>query len=293
VVGVWVADLFLPAFRIDGSLPVRLLAGAAVAGIAFAVGAALVVAIGGALSVFLLRGTFRQARVADSFDETIDPAEPAVDAVPAPRPSRVTTFLVAFAMNVAIPAITIPAAFSVATWACRLVGAPVEMSGGWAAYLTAGLVATAVAEVAYAALAPPGERAKVRAWLVGRLTYAGLVVALWLAVEMVAGVRLAAPDGRPVLVDVLVLAAMFGSLRFVLPGRVGLVTQAPLNLLVLWVLAWLTGWLTSSLEFSGGWPLVLTAVAVTAVTLPAHLMAPPADPSNAVRPMRAAADTRP
>nr|MDT0662994.1 hypothetical protein [Micromonospora sp. DSM 115978] len=287
VFGVWVADVFVPVFRIDGSLPVRLLTGAAVAGIAFAVGAALVLAFGAAFSAFLLRDTFRQVRAADPFEDDGTPVT--VEPVPAPRPSPVTAFVIALGMSVAIPAVAIPVAFAVATWTCRLVGAPVEMSGGWAAYLAAGLVATAVADVVRSVLRPPAERTKARAWGVGRLTYVGLVAVLCLAVEFVAGVRLAPPEYRSVLVHVFVLAAMFGSLRGILPGRVGLVSQAPFNLLVLWVLAWLTGWLDGRLEFAGWWPLTLTALAITAVTLPSQLLAPPSDPSSAVRPMETGA----
>jgi hypothetical protein len=287
--GVWVADLFVPVFRIDGSLAGRLLLGLTLAAFAFAATAALAMLFSIVLSGVLMVAATRDADLAAALAEE-DPAE-LDDLAPGrpgdpevrPAPSWVVTYLVGLGMNLLFPAVVSPAAFFFGVWVVRLVGAPVQMSGGWAAYLTAGLIASAVAEAARAGLVPPTRRTALRTWLAGRFGQLGLAVVLWLAIEFLDGVRLAPTDGRPVFAYALVLAVVFGELRIVLPGRVGLVAQAPANLLALWILAWLTGWMTSPLELDGWVPLVLVAVAVTAVTLPAALLTPTRDLPSFVR----------
>lgn len=274
VLGVWVADLVVPGFRIDGSLTVQLLIGGVIGAISFGATTAMVILL--AIPASVIMSVLAHARPA------AEPAGGDADGTPAAAEAYpLFVKLWAGALHVAGIFLITPLAFFLAIRACRVVGMPVEMSGGWAAYLTVGLVASAVWTVVRGTLVPPAKRAERRRWVAARIAYLAMALVLWLAVRYIDGVHLAPTVDRSEIVDILVLAAVLCSMQLAASGKWSALTQVPLDVLAVWVLAWIGAWLANPLEFSGAGTLVLTAVAITAVTLPLWLLAPPSRSSQA------------
>jgi hypothetical protein len=256
--GGWVADLYVPGFHIDGSLTLRLVVGGVIAGLSAVAAVGAMLALFVPLSGFMMIGGTR--RMGERGPELVPhPVGKAVGAV--------ILFLVTL--------VVVPVAAFLAVRACEVVGLPVELTGGWQVYFTFGLVLAGVRACAQALLAPRIRNRRVRPWVAGRLAFVACVAVLWLAVELTGAVRLDPPSGRLLLVDVLVLAAMLDTLRFTVGERWGMVAQAPFDVVAMGVLAWSSGQLVTHLEFSGPWALVLTAVVLTAVTMPLRLLSPP------------------
>lgn len=300
VLAGWVADLLVPGFRIDGSVTSRLVVGAVVATISFlalaamALVAGFVVAFVGAGLVALFgaikalmgprRIRPRRRRLSmphEGFDDlgNEDFRDEASPTTTKPRWHPAVTVLVRAGWVGMTIAIT-PLAFFLGVRACQVVGAPVEVSGGWAVFLAAGLVVSGVGSAVRAWLVPPTEGSRLRRWAAARVTSVAVAAVLWLAVAYVDGIQLAPADGHPAVVDVLVLAAILDLLRTEGPGLWGAAVQGALNVLALWFVAWVSVSLASRLEFSGPLPLVLTALVITAVTLPQRLLPPAATPPS-------------
>jgi len=267
----WVADLYVPGFHIDGSLNTRLIVGGVVAALSAAAGMATTLVLVLPISALMMIGATTRM--------LLDAEPPKAKLVPHPVAKALGSAVI-FAL---FTAVILPLSSFLAVRACRVVGMPVELTGGWPAYFTVGLVLYAVRISAQSLLAPRITNKRVRPWVAARLALLACVVVLWLAVELTDSVHLGAPTGRHVLFDILVLAAMLDALRFTVSDRWGTVTQAPVDVVAVWVLAWSSGWLVNPLEFSGPWPLVLTAVALTALTLPLRLLSPPSSRLDQVK----------
>ncbi|MEV6631159.1 hypothetical protein AB0M54_10445 [Actinoplanes sp. NPDC051470] len=275
--GVWVADVFVPGFRVEGSGWGRLFLGGAVAVVMVGVAVALIVP----LSVIV--GSMLMARVAVTMTWAPSPSppsppwsspslspEPVPVLVPRP-PGRVMTVLAGLIFAGAAVALVQPVAFKAGTWLVGRFGGPVELSGGWARWLAAGLVFSGVFGAVRGLLAPRRVEETASQWLAFLVSLVGAAGALWFAVEVLPGVRLTSGD-RPVVVNVLVLASVFIAMRVAIPG--GVLIQVAIDAIVLATLEWAGAWLTTPLEFSGwGW-LLLAALIVTVATSPARLLAP-------------------
>ena len=286
-VGMWVADVFVPAYRIDGPTWARLLAGGAVAVVVLAVAAAMILPLTLVIGTVWLAGASRGlARELEEDwpddwpDDPVDGEPP--PAPPPPRPpSAATTVLAGLLFAVAGVVVVMPVAFVAGVRVVGFFGGPVDLDGGWAVWLTAGLVFWAVFDAVRGLISParagkPGESAP-RRWLARQMSVLGVAAVLWLAVEALPGVRLAAGD-RPAPVDVLVLAAMIVALRVAIPGRAGVIVQVVVDVVVLGTVVWAGTWLARPLEFDGWWPMALVAVAVTAILHPVRLIAPAPPP---------------
>lgn len=292
VVAGWVADLLVPGFRLDGSLAVRLAVGGAVVGATsliwmglFLVAAIVVAAVFAGLTALIRwlvnpRGSrrTRSGRWARPFDRADGQADGGASGESAtrkdkrPRHPAVNALLRAFYL--ALMVAVVPVGFFLAVLVLRFVGLGVEVSGGWTVYLAAGLVVVGVDSAVTRSLRPPTERNRLRPWVGSHITFVVVTAVLWLAVEYADGVHLISPGSHPVVVDVLVMAAVVHALRNDNDGLWGAAVQAPLDVLALGFVAWLGTWLVSSLEFSGVLPLVLTAVVITVTTLPARRLFP-------------------
>lgn len=262
--GVWVADVFVPGFRVEGSGWGRLFLGGAVAVVMLGVAVALIVP----LSVIV--GSMLMTRV--SVTMAWEPSSPSPEPVVVPRPpGPVMTVLAGLIFAGAAVALVQPVAFKAGTWLVGRLGGPVELSGGWARWLAAGLVFWGVFGAVRGLLAPRRVEETASQWLAFLVSLIGAAGALWFVVEVLPGVRLVSTD-RPVLVDVLVLASVFIAVRVAIPG--GVLIQVAVDAIVLATLEWAGAWLTTPLEFSGwGW-LLLAALIVTVATSPARLLTP-------------------
>lgn len=266
VFGAWVADQYVPGFRIDGSLGTRLIVGGVIAAVSAGAGLAITLGLLLPISALMTIGATVRRRPArpegGSRQAEIDP-HPVAKALGGVAIFGLLTFVVT------------PLSCFLAVRAGRVVGMPVELIGGWPAYFTVGVVLYAVRVNLQSSVAPRFTDHRVRPWLAGRLAVLAAIVVLWCAVKPGHGVHMGSSTGRHLLLDVLVLAAMLEGLRFTVGDRWGAVAQAPFDILAMWVLAWCSGLLVDPLHFSGPWPLVITAVALTALTLPLRLLSPP------------------
>jgi hypothetical protein len=259
VLGVWAADRYVPGLSIGGTTPVRLLVCGAVAAVSLVTGlllGILVAALGAwAAQVVTERVSGRQC----------DPA--------GPRP--LAGYLLAVGIHVVNIAAVLPVAFWAGTGVCRVAGAPIELSGGWASYLAVSLVSTGVWGAALLLRPPRAQLALLRRWAASRITYAAVAGVLWLATGYVDGVQLVRVSAEPAVAGVLVTAAALSQLRPEAGGRWGALGQGPVDVLAVWALSQLGDRLAGPLTFGGAGSLVLTALAITAVTLPVRLLADP------------------
>jgi hypothetical protein len=265
VFGAWVADLYIPGFHIDGSLGTRLAVGGVIAVLFTAACLVAVLALMVPISGLMMIGAVvRMERAISDDDLLFADGPPTVRTEPHP----VAKALGGIVLYAVLTALCMPLACFLAVRACRVVGMPVDLGGGFAGYFTVGLVLGAVQGGVYAFLTPKFRGKGVRPWVAGRLAFVAVVAVLWAAVELTGGVQ------SPV--EVLVLATMFLNVRFMAAEPWGVFAQAPADVVAMWVLVWSSALLVNPVEFHGPWPPVLAAVAITALTLPLRKLAPPA-----------------
>ncbi|WP_033337712.1 hypothetical protein [Catenuloplanes japonicus] len=257
VFAAWVTDLFVAGFAIDGSLRTRLLVGGAVAGFSMAATMVSALVVIAPLTPLMMIGARPRIR-AGSSQLVPHPVATALSAV-------VVFLLATFAVG--------PVAAFLAVRACRVVGMPVEVTGGWVAYFVVGLVMHSVWHFVHSSLAPSIKDNNVVPWVTQRLSFLACAAVLWLAVDVAGTADLASAGGPEPLFGILVLAVVLQALRFPVTTWWGAVTLLPTDILALWLLAWAAERLVSPLEFGGPWQLVATAAGLSALTLPLHLWA--------------------
>ncbi|MDP9797470.1 hypothetical protein J2S43_005982 [Catenuloplanes nepalensis] len=255
--GAWVADLYVPGFYIDGPLAARVALGCVLAVLTMAVSMGLTIAMLVPLAPLMMIGA--QTRIVPALDGD-EPLKSEVTAHPVVQAfGSVVIFML-------LTAVVTPLSFFLALQGCRLIGIPVGVTGGWPAYFTAALALTAVQASAQSLRPSCLHRRALRIWAVSLLTFLACAAVLWIVA------------GHHDLPGILLLAAMFISLRLTVPERWGVATQLPADIAAVYVLIWCSGWLTVPVASSAAWAPLLTALAITALTLPLRLLSPPPPP---------------